>query len=150
MDNSPGARVRQTAGVPVNSSREWSTPIGLVVCGWLLTAAAAWWCWLTESATDRLFVAVLALVLATASAYVSLARPRLRADESGITLRGLGRTRHHPWSRIQVHVRSRQRLGRSARTLELDGDNGELVVLGRIDLGEDPEDVAEAIEGLRR
>jgi hypothetical protein len=52
-----------------------------------------------------------------------------------------------------VQVRETRRLGVRSRTLELDaaaghGDDGLLVVLGRRDLGSDPEDVARALRGL--
>lgn len=132
-----------------NSFRAWSTPIGLVVCGWLLTAAAALWCSLTGSAADRLFTAVLALVLAAAAGYASLVRPRLAADRSGITVRRLGGAHHHRWPDVDVQLHTRQRFGRPSHTLELDAADGQLVVLGRMDLGEDPQDVAEALRALR-
>ena len=48
-------------------------------------------------------------------------------------------------------VRTR-RLGRDTATLEVDADNAEppaLVVLGRLDLGADPEDVVDELLALR-
>jgi hypothetical protein len=52
-----------------------------------------------------------------------------------------------------VRVRTTRRLGISSRTLELDtaagpDDDGVLVVLGRRDLGADPETVARSLRGL--
>ncbi|MFR9728026.1 PH domain-containing protein [Saccharopolyspora sp. MS10] len=133
----------------MNAVREWSPPLGLVSCGWALAGCSAVWWWLTDSAADRLFVAVLAVVLAVAAGAGSLLRPRLRADTSGIALRGFTGTRRHSWRGVEVRVRTRQRLGLSSSTLELELDSGELVVLGRLDLGEDPEDVADALDELR-
>ena len=133
----------------MNAVREWSAPLGLVSCGWALAACSAAWWWLAGSPTDRLFVGVLVVVLTVAAGAGSALRPRLRADTGGIALRGLTGTRHHPWSGVEVRVRTRQRLGLSSSTLELDLASGELVVLGRLDLGEDPEDVADALDELR-
>lgn len=140
--------MRETCQVADNSFRAWSTPFGLVVCGWLLAAATGLWCLLAESAVDQVFTAVLALVLAAAAGYASLVRPRLRADGTGISIGRLGGARHHPWSDVEVQVRTRQRFGRASHTLELDAADG-LTVLGRIDLGEDPRDVAEQLDELR-
>ncbi|MCX2731266.1 PH domain-containing protein [Saccharopolyspora sp. NFXS83] len=142
-------QVRNTTEVAVNTFREWSTPLGLISCGWALAACSAAWWWLAETPTDRLFVGVLTVVLAVASGCGSVLRPRLRADPSGIALRGFTGTRHHPWSQVRFQVRSRQRLGLTSSTLELDTESGELVVLGKLDLGEDPQDVADALEDLR-
>jgi hypothetical protein len=52
-----------------------------------------------------------------------------------------------------VRVREGRRLGVRSRTLELDtaggpDDDGVLVVLGRRDLGADPEEVARALHAL--
>ncbi|MCA1227353.1 PH domain-containing protein [Saccharopolyspora sp. 6M] len=133
----------------VNTVREWSAPLGLVTCGWALAACSAVWWWLAETPSDRLFVGLLVVVLAVAAGSGSLLRPRLRADPSGIALRGFTGTRYHPWAQVRVEVRSRQRFGLSTSTLELDTESGELVVLGKLDLGEDPQDVADALDVLR-
>jgi Bacterial PH domain len=60
---------------------------------------------------------------------------------------------HLPWRGLGVRVRSSRRLGVRSRTLELDtapdpDDDGVLVLLGRRDLGADPEDVARALSAL--
>jgi hypothetical protein len=52
-----------------------------------------------------------------------------------------------------LHVRETRRFGVRSRTLELDtaagpDDDGVLVVLGRRDLGADPEEVARALRAL--
>lgn len=133
----------------VSASRQWATPIGLVTCGWVLAAAAALW-WLTaETATDRLFIGVLVLALAALAAHGSICRPRLSADSAGVTVRGLRGARHWSWSAITVRVRSQRRFGRTLRTLELDADP-ELVVLTKLDLGADPEEVEAELHTLHR
>jgi Bacterial PH domain len=82
-----------------------------------------------------------------------LTRPRLAAGPGGVDVRGLTGGVHLPWTRLRVRVRETRRLGMRSRTLELDTatgpeDDGVLVVLGRRDLGTDPEAVARALRAL--
>lgn len=128
-----------------NGSQQWATPAGLVATGWVLTAAAVTWWFAAEAAVDRTFVGVLVLALAVASAHATICRPRLSADREGVTVRGLGGRRHWPWSAVTVQVRHHRRFGREVQSLELDADAA-LVILTRLDLGADPQDVAEALQ----
>ncbi|MEV5536906.1 PH domain-containing protein [Saccharopolyspora shandongensis] len=132
-----------------SGSRQWSTPIGLIACGWVFAAAAALWWLLAEESMDRLFIGVLVLALAAVSAHGSICRPRLRADVEGITVRTLLGRQHWAWPAVTIRVRQDRRLGRTVRTLELDADP-QLIVLTRLDLGTDPQDVADELRGLRR
>lgn len=88
-------------------------------------------------------------MLAAASAYFGVLRPRLRADTDGVTIRSLRGPRHWTWSELTVRVVHSRRLGRTVGSLELDTADGELLVLTRTDLGADPEDVADALHALR-
>lgn len=130
-------------------SREWSPQRGLIITGWILCAAAALWLILANSAVDRLFIGVLVLVLAAASAYGGVVRPRLFADPGGVTVRGWQGTRHFPWTEITFQVRRNERFGRTVESLELDLPDDKLLILTRLDLGEDPRDVAEALDEIR-
>jgi len=90
----------------------------------------------------RVLVGAAALLLLALSARDRLLRPRL------------GGTSVLPWARLQVRVRDARRWGLRSRLLELDTaagphDAGELVLLGRRDLGADPGDVARALHALR-
>jgi hypothetical protein len=81
------------------------------------------------------------------------ARPRLSAGPDGVVVRTWTGRRHLPWPLLSVRVRVTRRMGLSGRTLELDtargpDDEGVLVVLGRRDLGADPEIVARALRAL--
>lgn len=94
--------------------------------------------------------ALLALVLALRD---GLARPRLAAGPDGVQVRTWLPRRHLPWHRLQVRVRTTRRLGLRGTALELDtaagpDDEGVLVVLGRWDLGADPEEVARVLRAL--
>ena len=141
--------------MPVSDQRDWSTPTGLVVMAWVLAVAAAAWfvlLWVTGSdAPGRLLAAVAVVGLGLAALSGTRARPRLSAGPDGLTVRRLTWTLHVPWSRVdQVRVLRTRRLGRETSLLELDlrtatGDGERHVVLGRLELGEDPEDVADAL-----
>lgn len=82
-----------------------------------------------------------------------LIRPRLSAGPDGVRVRTLTGRRSLTWPEVRVAVRVTRRLGMSSRILELDtatgpDDAGVLVLLGRRDLGADPDDVARALRGL--
>lgn len=135
----------------------WSPPAGLVGLAWAGAAAAAVRAWLlvgTGDAPGLLLAAVAAVGLAAAALHGTVARPRLRADGDGVTVSGLAGRRHLPWSRVRdVRARAVRRLGRNSTMLELDAvdpDGTErLLVFGRLDLGDDPVDVAEAVRAAR-
>jgi hypothetical protein len=93
-------------------------------------------------------VLVLALVVRDV-----VARPRLSAGPDGVDVRSWTARRHLPWPLLRVRVRESRRFGIRGRTLELDtasgpDDDGVLVVLGRRDLGADPEVVARELRAL--
>jgi hypothetical protein len=135
----------------------WSPPAGLVGLAWTGAVAAAVWCTRLIGTADvpGLLLAVAAtLGLAGAALYGTRARPRLRADDDGITVGGLAGRRHVPWSQIRdVQARSVRRWGRDSTMLEMDvvePDGTErLLVFGRLDLGDDPVDVAAAVRAAR-
>ena len=131
------------------ASHQWSTPIGLVATGWVLAAATALWWVLADSGPDRLFVTVVLLVLTATSGFATLCRPRLSADAEGVTVRGLRGRRTWPWPGLVVRIDRSKRLGRTVEVLELDTPEGELTVLTKLDLGEEPEQVAQALNALR-
>jgi hypothetical protein len=94
--------------------------------------------------------AVLVLGLAVRDA---LLRPRLSAGPDGVVVRTISGRRHLPWYGLRVQVRATRRWGVRGRTLELDtaagpDDDGVLVLLGRRDLGADPDEVARTLRNL--
>lgn len=126
----------------------WAPAKGLVACGWALAAGAAGWLVLVDRPTDRLFVAVLLIALIAASAHGSFIRPRLTADSTGLTVRSLTGSRHFGWPQVTVRVREHRHFGRTNAGLELDADP-DLIVLGRLDLGSDPYEVAFRLHDLK-
>ena len=109
---------------------------------------------LALDAPGRVLVGTAALVLLVLVARDLLLRPRLTAGRDGVEVATLGGRRHLGWLLLRVRVRETRRLGVRSRTLELDtatgpDDDGVLVVLGRRDLGADPEQVARELLALR-
>lgn len=91
--------------------------------------------------------AALGLLLVAASDL--LLRPRLSADPSGLEVRTLTTRRRLPWPAVErIEVDEQARYGLTARTLELEAD-GQLIVLGKRALGQDPRDVADALARIR-
>jgi hypothetical protein len=120
----------------------------LVSVGWVATVGAVVFAVFTEDQAGRLLVSAAALAAALLALFGTVARPRLAADSGGVTVRGLISRRQWTWAEVTVRVVRTRRLGREVSTLELDAET-DLVVLGWLDLGVAPEDVAEAITDLR-
>jgi Bacterial PH domain len=128
------------------SGGAWSPPAGLVGMAWAGAAAAAAWC--------MLLAAVATVGLALAALYGTRARPRLVVDADGVTVGGLAGRRHLPWSQVgSVRAQAVRRWGRDSVMLEMDVVDAEgterMLVFGRLDLGDDPEDVATAVCAAR-
>jgi hypothetical protein len=120
--------------------------LGLVGLGLALTV-------LFLDAPGRLLVGTAAVVVLAAAARDLLARPRLSTGPDGVQVRSWATRRHLPWPLLRVRVRATRRLGVTSRALELDtaagpDDEGVLMLLGRRDLGADPEEVARILREL--
>jgi Bacterial PH domain len=136
--------------VGIVTPRNWSPQASLVGVGWALAAAAAVWTVLTDDNGGRLLGGVATIVLVLLALYGTVARPRLRADEEGLTVRGLFGSRNWPWPQVRFRVDHHRRLGRTSSMLEITVlPDEQLIVLGRLDLGADPEDVVEELTALR-
>jgi hypothetical protein len=108
---------------------------------------------LVLDAPGRMLAGTAVVLLLAVVAHDLFARPRLRAGPDGVDVRTWTGRRHFPWPLLRVQVRVMRRLGIRGRTLELDivggpDDDGALVVLGRRDLGAEPEEVARALRAL--
>lgn len=124
----------------------------MVALAWALAPAAAAWAALADDPPGRVLLGTLALLLAAAGLFTSVARPRLAADHEGIAVRGLTGTRRWTWAEVNVRLVHTRRLGRETATIEVDAENADpphLVVLGRFDLGADPEEVVDELLALR-
>jgi hypothetical protein len=136
----------------VPTARTWAPKVELVAAAWVLAAGAAAFAVFTDDAPGRVLLATVALALAFGGLYGVRVRPRLAADAQGVAVRGLSRRRQWTWAEVNVRLVRTRRFGRDVATLELDAERAEvpdLVVLGRLDLGEDPEDVVDVLLAMR-
>jgi Bacterial PH domain len=134
------------------AARTWSPQPAVVAVAWILAVATGGFAAFTDDPPGQVLLGSVALLLALAAVFATVARPRLAADHHGIAVRGLTGTRRWTWAEVNVRVVRTRRLGRETATLEVDAENAEppaLVVLGRLDLGADPEDVIEELVALR-
>lgn len=134
----------------------WAAPWPAVALGVLGTLGLAAWALAAGDPPGRLLVGVAALALAVVTAVGAFARPRLRVDEDGLVLRGITGTRRWAWERVDaVRVVRMRRLGVPAAYVEVEARDtdtdgtGRLLVLGRLELGTDPVEVAEALQEHR-
>ena len=134
------------------AAKTWSPQPALVVLAWVLAVGAGAWAVLADDPPGRVLLGAVAVLLGLAGLFATVARPRLAADSEGIAVRGFTGTRRWTWAEVNVRLVRTRRLGRDAATVEVDAENAEppaLVVLGRLDLGADPEDVVEELLALR-
>ncbi len=102
----------------------------------------------TVDATGRWLVWAAAALLFGIAVVDVVVRPRLQADPYGVTVRALSGATSAPWSAVEVSLRQHQRFGRSVATVELELHE-KLIILGRRELGADPEHVAQQLDRLR-
>lgn len=135
--------------------RSWAAPLGAVVLG--LVGAVALLAYVVLGTLDgpgRLLLGVAGAAVGVAAVVGLVARPRLAASDEFLTMRGVTGARAWPWARVDaVRVVRMRRLGMPAAYLEIDArdDDGSerLLVLGRLELGTDPHDVADALQAHR-
>jgi hypothetical protein len=130
----------------------WAPRPAVVGTGWALTALAALGVLLVGDARGTILMVIAAITLGALSLFGTVARPRLTADQHGVTVRGLFGTRQWRWSEVKVRLVYTRRLGHETFAVELDADNTAhpaLVLLGQLDLGADPHDVTDALLQLR-
>jgi hypothetical protein len=125
---------------------QWSPRVGETVAVAAVGVALALAAVLVDP-VGRLLVGAAGLVLVALAARDLVLRPRLRIDADGVTVRALGTATTITWPNLQVRVRVTRRLGVRGRTLELEDrrDDTVLLVLGRRDLGAEPQAVADAL-----
>ncbi|MFD5831801.1 PH domain-containing protein [Lentzea sp. NPDC060358] len=129
-------------------TRTWSTPTRIVAVAWVAALALAVATVLADDNAGRLLIGLATLLVAYLAAFATIARPRLTADVDGLAVRGFASTTLLPWHEVKVKLQTTRRLGREQQTLELDADD-RLVVLTKLDLGADPEEVAGVLHALR-
>ena len=121
---------------------------------WVLAAALLVWTVFGPSPAGKLLTGVATVGLVVFAVFGTVARPRLVADDTGIAVRQLSGSRRWAWDAVRVRVFRTKRFGRQTALLELDTvdeeGNEHLVVLGWLDLGTEPDQVADALRTLRQ
>jgi Bacterial PH domain len=146
-------------GLPQSRQHTWASPPALVGMAWVLCVGALAWTILADDPRGRILTAIAAVGLLLFALFGTVARPRLSADPDGIEIRRLGGRQRWPWGVVRISVSSTRRFGRTVSLLELDTGNdtadddeddvGGLVVLGWLDLGTEPEQVAAVLRAYR-
>lgn len=129
----------------------WSSPRGVgavLIAGGVLLGGATAWFGAVKDPVGLVLVGLGTLLLIYLGASVLVLRPRLAADDAGVTYRGAFGRKHFPWDGLEVKRTSTRHWGRESVLLELNrGDD--LLFLGRWELGEAPSLVAQQLEELR-
>ncbi len=128
-------------------SHTWSARPALVVTVWVLALGTLLYAVFTGDQIGRLVLAVATVGLIAFGLYGTVARPRLAVDADGIEVRRLSGRQRLAWDSVRIRVATTRRLGRQVSLLELDTENdddpdGGLILLGWLDLGTEPEEVA--------
>ncbi len=129
---------------------QWGVRPALPALALLAAAGAGCWAGLTSSAQDRV-VALVVVAVAVVCAVTGLRwRRRLVADHAGLTIRSLTSTRTVPWSHVlRMTAPTRRARGLSSVGMELELVDDELLVLRRLELGADPEQVRAELQRIR-
>jgi len=139
----------------------WAAPWPAVLLGLVATLGLGAWALAAPDPPGRLLVGIATLAVGVVTAIGAFARPRLSVDDAGLVLRGVTGTRRWPWERVDaVRVVRMRRLGVPAAYVEVEArdealdatdrvDGGRLLVLGRLELGTDPVEVAGALQEHR-
>jgi len=131
----------------------WSPRPALVVLAWVLAAALLALTLAGSAPEGRILAGIGTLAMGLFALFGTLARPRLRADGEGVVIRRLGGATRWAWPQVTIRVSRNRRFGRESALLELDAVDADgdehLTVLGWLDLGADPADVADALRGLK-
>jgi len=131
--------------------RIWGPRGGVLAVTTALTAAAVIWLLLAQSPPDKFFAGVLTLAAATTTVAGLMMRRRLVASEDGLRVGTMFGTKLVSWSQVhRIHITTRRHLGVGTEMLHLDLDEDGLFIFGRIDLGTDPETVAQELRRIQR
>ena len=139
---------------PDPAALTWSPRPALVVLAWVLAVALLVLAVAESAPEGRILAGIATIAMVLFAVFGTVARPRLRADGDGVAVRRLGGTTRWSWPQLTVRVSRTRRLGRESSLLELDAVDSDgdehLIVLGWLDLGADPVEVAAALRGLAR
>jgi len=135
---------------------QWSPrPAAVAACGIVGLAMAIACVTLVTDAPGRLLIGVAAAGLILFAGATWRARPKLAITPDGLVVRGWWRTQLLRRADIKIiRITEFQRIGRKIRLLEVDAEDGRLLIFSRWDLGTNPLEVLDALTaqgyGFRR
>lgn len=132
----------------------WSAPVTAVLIAAVAAFGLGAWAVAADDPPGRVLAGLAALALAAGAVFGALARPRLAVDPAGLSLRGPFAAARWPWSCVDaVRVVRARRLGLPTAYVEVeardDAGDERLLVLGRLELGADPVEVAAELQRHR-
>jgi hypothetical protein len=128
----------------------WGPRPGAFVFGGVLLATGVVWMIVAANTGDRVIAGAVMIIVAAAMLAGWRMRDRLRASVHGLVVGSVSGSRVIAWDRVRrVEVVSHKRLGTVNNSLEVDLDDEELLVFGRMDLGRDPAEVAAQLVRIR-
>jgi hypothetical protein len=126
---------------------QWAPPTaGIAACGIAGFAMAIACVTLVTDAPGRLLIGIAAAGLILFASATWRARPKLAITSDGLAVRGWFRTQLLRRADIKIiRITEFRRIGRKIRLLEVDAEDGRLLVFSRWDLGSDPLDVLDVL-----
>jgi hypothetical protein len=119
---------------------------GIAACGIAGVVMAIGCVTLVTDAPGRLLIGIAAAGLILFASATWRARPKLAITSAGLVVRGWWRTQLLRQADIKIiRITEFRRLGRKIRLLEVDAEDGRLLIFSRWDLGTDPLDVLDAL-----
>jgi hypothetical protein len=126
---------------------QWAPPsAGIAACGVAGVVMAIGCVTLVTDAPGRLLIGIAAAGLILFASATWRARPKLAITPDGLVVRGWWQTQLLRRADIKIiRITEFRRIGRKIRLLEVDAQDGRLLIFSRWDLGTDPLDVLDAL-----
>lgn len=135
----------------------WGPKLVAIIAAGVVTAGAAAataWFGMAGDGPGAVLFGAITLFFAVLTSHGAIVRPRLIADQDGVTVRTTAARRWAPWKDVDSRIATTRRFGREAVTLELDinepgSHEPTLIVLGQLELGADPREVLDQLKQQR-
>jgi hypothetical protein len=126
---------------------QWAPPpAGIAGCGIVGVVMAIACVTLVTDAPGRLLIGIASAGLILFASATWRARPKLAITSDGLVVRGWWRTQLLRRADIKIiRITEFRRIGRKIRLLEVDAQDGRLLIFSRWDLGTDPLEVLDAL-----
>ena len=119
---------------------------GIAACGIAGVVMAIGCVTLVTDAPGRVLIGIAAAGLILFASATWRARPKLAITSAGLVVRGWWRTQLLRQADIKIiRITEFRRIGRKIRLLEVDAEDGRLLIFSRWDLGTDPLEVLDAL-----